>query len=129
MSDGADRPARKVRPWRIPAGTAGRQGAACVIVRFRLTLKSSKDSIDGLDITAEGPAFKARVRAVPEDGAANAALERLAAAWLQVPKSTVSLISGAKSRVKTLAIGGDPAILEDRLQAKFTEDSKNAFNT
>ncbi len=128
MSDGADRPAHKVRPWRITGGNAGRQGAACVIVRFRLTPKSSKDSIDGLDITAEGPAFKVRVRAVPEDGAANAALERLAAAWLQVPKSAVSLISGAKSRVKTLAIGGDPAILDKKLQAKFTEVSKNTFN-
>ena len=117
------------RPWRAAVGGAGRQGAACVIVRFRLTPKSSKDSIDGLDITAEGPAFKVRVCAVPEDGAANAALERLAAAWLQVPKSAVSLISGAKSRVKTLAIGGDPAILDKKLQAKFTEISKNTFNT
>jgi uncharacterized protein YggU (UPF0235/DUF167 family) len=102
-------------PWR--------QGAACVIVRFRLTPKSSKDSIDGLEITAEGRAFKARVRAVPEDGEANAALEKLVASWLDVPKSAVSLVSGAKSRVKNLAIGGDPKSLEHKLAAKLADAS------
>ena len=99
------------RPWR--------HADACVIVRFRLTPKSSKDTIDGLEATAEGPAFKARVRAVPEDGAANAALERLAAAWLDVPKSTVRLIAGAKSRVKSLAIYGETHAIEGRLTERF----------
>lgn len=98
-------------PWR--------HADACVIVRFRLTPKSSKDTIDGLESTAEGPAFKARVRAVPEDGAANAALEKLVAGWLDVPKRTVRLIAGGKSRVKTLAIDGDAGTLEGRLRAKF----------
>lgn len=105
-------------PWR--------QGDACVIVRFRLTPKSSKDSIDGLEITAEGRAFKARVRAVPEDGAANAALEKLVAGWLDVPKSAVSLVSGQKSRVKCLAIGGDLKSLDMKLSAKFAEASASA---
>jgi uncharacterized protein len=108
-------PAPADRPWRL----AGRPGAACVIVRFRLTPKSSKDGIDGLLITAEGPAFTARVRAIPEDGAANAALERLVAEWLQVPKSAVVLAGGAKSRVKTVSVGGNMDELEGRLQAKW----------
>lgn len=108
----------------MPHGLTGldlpwRQADACVIVRFRLTPKSSKDSVDGLETTAEGPAFKARVRAVPEDGAANAALEKLVAGWLDVPKSTVSLVSGGKSRVKSLAIAGDVQTLQGRLAARF----------
>ena len=98
-------------PWRHAAGG--------LVVRFRLTPKSSKDAIDGLEMTADGPAFKARVRALPEDGAANAALEKLAAAWLGVPKSAVRLVSGGKSRVKTLAVEGDPAAIADRLYARF----------
>ena len=98
-------------PWR--------HAAACVIVRFRLTPKSSKDAVDGLETTAEGPAFKARVRAVPEDGAANAALEKLVAGWLDVPKSSVHLVSGAKSRVKSCAVEGDPGVIEGRLAAHF----------
>ena len=102
----------------------GRHGDAGVIVRFRLMPKSSKDAVDGLEMTAEGKAFKARVRAVPEDGAANAALEKLAAEWLGIPKSSVSLISGSKSRVKTLRFSGDVKILEDRLQARLLDVSK-----
>ncbi len=98
-------------PWR--------HADACVIVRFRLTPKSSKDTIDGLEITADGPAFKARVRAIPEDGAANAALERLVAEWLQVPKSAVTLASGGKSRVKSLRIEGDATAIEARLRARM----------
>jgi len=98
-------------PWR--------HADACVIVRFRLTPKSFKDIIDGLEATAEGPAFKARVRAPPEDGAANTALQRLAAVWLDVPKSAVRLIAGGKSRVKSLAIDGDVRTIEGRLQARF----------
>lgn len=98
-------------PWR--------HADACVIVRFRLTPKSSKDAIDGLETTTDGPAFKARVRAVPEDGAANSALEKLVAGWLEVPKSTVRLVSGGKSRVKSLAVDGDVHMLEGRLAARF----------
>lgn len=74
--------------------------------------------MEGIEATADGPAFKARVRAVPEDGAANAALEKLVAGWLDVAKSGVRLASGAKSRVKVLDVDGDPlqlvAILEQK---------------
>jgi uncharacterized protein YggU (UPF0235/DUF167 family) len=98
-------------PWREAAGG--------FFVRFRLTPKSSKDAIEGPEMTADGPAFKARVRAVPEDGAANAALEKLVAAWLGVPKSAVRLVSGGKSRVKTVAVEGDPAAIAVRLAARF----------
>ncbi len=107
------RTADEPQPWR--------HGDACVIVRFRLTPKSSKDAIDGLELTAEGPAFKARVRALPEDGAANAALERLVALWLDLPKSSVRLIAGGKSRVKTIAAGGDITTIEARLRTKLAE--------
>jgi uncharacterized protein len=106
-------------PWRIAGRPLKRLGAECVIVRFRLTPKSAKDSIDGLLTTAEGPAFKARVRAVPVDGAANAALERLVAEWLDVPKPAVTLAGGAKSRVKTVSIGGNARDLDAKLQAKL----------
>ena len=107
----------------------GRHGDAGVIVRFRLMPKSSKDAVDGLEMTAEGEAFKARVRAVPEDGAANAALMRLAAEWLGIPKSSVSLISGAKSRVKSFSVRGGVTTLIDRLQVKLHGISENTINT
>lgn len=107
-------PADGDRPWRL--------GAACVIVRVRLTPKSSKDAIDGLESTPEGAALKARVRAVPEDGKANTAVAHLLAEWLGVPRSTAEVTGGAKSRVKSVTIrGGDTAqlqrLLEDRIAA------------
>ncbi len=100
-------------PWR--------KGAGCVIVRVRLTPKSSIEGVGGVEPTAEGAAFATRVRAVPAEGEANAALERLVARWLDVPKSTVRVTHGAKSRVKSLTISGETGCLEARLMAKLGE--------
>ena len=107
-----------------PAGKAWRHGSACVIAHFRLTPKSSKEAIDGVIETPDGPAFQARVRALPEDGAANRALEELAARWLGVPKRWVSLATGGKSRLKSLRISGDPDALERLLQERMSELKK-----
>lgn len=101
-----------------PEPRAWRRGKDCVIVRVRLTPKSARTLIDGIGETADGPAVLARVNAVPEDGAANAALEQLIARWLDVPKTAVSLVQGGKSRVKSLSISGDEDALEALLSAK-----------
>lgn len=96
-------------PWRL--------GAGCVIVRVRLTPKSSKDAIDGVEATADGPALRARVRAVPADGEANAAITKLVAQWLGIAKSSVTLAQGGKSRVKSLEITGNVEDVVARLEA------------
>lgn len=106
-----------------PAGTAWRRDGACVIARFRLTPKSTKEAVDGVVETPDGPALHARVRALPEDGAANRALEELVARWLGVAKQSVSLARGGKSRLKSLRISGDPDVL-DRLLRDRTEPFK-----
>lgn len=107
-----------------PAERAWRHDSACVIARFRLTPKSSKEAVDGVVETPDGPAFQARVRAIPEDGAANRALEELVARWLGVAKQSVSLAKGGKSRLKSLRISGDPDELERRLQDRISEFKK-----
>ena len=99
------------QPWRTANG--------CVIVRVRLTPKSSIEGVGGVAPSAEGVAFAARVRAVPAEGEANAALEKLVARWLDVPKSTVRVTSGGKSRIKSLTISGKTDCLEQRLKAKL----------
>ena len=82
----------------------------------RLTPKSSKDELAGLGEAADGSAHLiARVRAAPEKGAANAALERLLAERLGVPRSAVELLSGKTSRLKTVRLSGDPEALAQRL--------------
>ncbi len=98
-------------PWREAPG--------CVIVRVRLTPKSSLDAIEGLEATADGPALKARVRALPSEGEANRAVERVLADWLGVPKTSVTVAGGGKSRVKSLKITGEVKELKDRLQTRL----------
>lgn len=88
-------------------------------MRVRITPKSSKDMIDGIETTAEGPALKARVRAVPADGEANQALLTLLAGWLGVPKSSLRLAHGGKSRVKSVEITGSSERIETRLAERL----------
>ena len=108
------------RPWRA--------GEGCVIVRVRLTPKSSLDVVEGLEATADGLALKARVRAVPAEGGANTALVKLLSLWLGVPKSALSLVGGGKSRVKSVAISGDRSAIEARLAERTARFQKNDQN-
>jgi uncharacterized protein YggU (UPF0235/DUF167 family) len=80
-------------PWRVvPDG---------VEVRVRATPRAGRDAIDGLETLADGrTALKIRVRAAPEDGAANEAVRRLLAKVLKAGVSAVTLKAGATSRVK-----------------------------
>lgn len=83
----------------------------------RLTPKSARDGIDGVEETGDGRAhLKARVRAVPEDGKANAALEKLLAKSLGIAARDVSIGAGATSRLKQVKISGDPEALALQLE-------------
>lgn len=95
-------------PWRTVAGG--------LMVRVRLTPKSSSDAVEGLCDTADGPALKARVRAIPADGKANEALVRLMADVLGVARTRVSLASGATSRIKSVVVAGPVADLTSALK-------------
>ena len=86
-------------PWRT-SGDA-------VLLSLRLTPKSSKDALEGIEALADGRrVLKARVRAVPEDGKANLALLRLLAAQLDLPIRALTLASGATGRTKVIRIEG-----------------------
>ena len=72
---------------------------------------ASKDAIEGLGEDASGQSFlKVRVRAMPEKGKANAAIEVLLAKALGLPKSAVSVEKGETQRIKTVRISADPSI-------------------
>ncbi len=87
-----------------------------VTLWLRLTPKGGRDGVDGVETMADGKTvLKARVRAAPEDGKANAALIELIARALSVPKKAVTIRSGETSRVKKLFIAGDPATTIDAL--------------
>ena len=73
----------------------------------RLTPRGGADRIDGWDADAVGRAvLKARVRAAPADGQANAALIALIARALAIRRSDVVISRGATARLKALEIEG-----------------------
>jgi len=93
----------------VAAWTAAGDG---VTVSVRLTPKSGRDSIDGVETLADGRAvLKVRVRAAPFEGEANAALGRVLAKALGVPPRSVAIVAGATSRIKRVKIVGDAAAL------------------
>ncbi|MFV0296214.1 MAG: DUF167 family protein [Hyphomicrobiaceae bacterium] len=100
-------------------GVAWRHDKAGLLVRVRVTPKAQRDSVEGCETTADGEALKVRVRAVPADGAANTAVTRIVADWLGVPKSSVSLAAGGKSRIKTLLVAGDAAALDAKMRSRL----------
>ncbi|MCS6626997.1 DUF167 family protein [Roseibacterium beibuensis] len=84
----------------------------------RLTPGASADRIDGWDVDAEGrPVLQVRVRARPVEGEANAALLKLLAKTLGVPKSAVTLDRGGQSRLKMIAVDG---LSDEDLRARLT---------
>jgi len=92
------------RPWSAEA--------AGVLLTVRLTPKGRRDSIDGIAALADGQTvLKARVRAAPTEGEANAALVALLAKALRVAPGLVSIAGGATARVKRVRIAGDSASL------------------
>lgn len=93
---------------------------ADLVLRIRLTPRADRDRIDGVKTLSDGTeVLAARVRAVPEDGKANAALCVLVAGAAGVARSAVSVEAGATQRVKTVRIsdGGEEA---DAALAQFS---------
>src|SRR6202166_3073366 len=96
-------------PWRY--STQGISGA------LRVTPRGGRDDIDGVETLANGRSVvKVRVRAVAEGGEANRAVTELLAKALGVPKAKVRILSGATSRLKQVAVDGDPAKLGEALR-------------
>jgi hypothetical protein len=87
-------------------------------VHVRLRPGSRREGVDGIETTAEGAALKVLVRAAPEKGAANAALARTVAEWLGIAKSSVEVVAGARSRLKTIFITGERTELVSLIAAR-----------
>jgi uncharacterized protein (TIGR00251 family) len=96
-------------PWRYST-----QG---VSVALRVTPRGGRDDIDGIETLADGrTVLKLRVRAIAESGEANRAVMELMAKALGVPKARVRILSGTTSRLKQIAIDGEPAKLGEALR-------------
>src|SRR3981081_1464489 len=98
-----------MEPWRYsPQG---------ISVAWRVTPRGGRDDIDGVETLASGRSVvKVRVRAIADGGEANRAVTELLAKALGVPKARVRILSGTTSRLKQIAVDGDPAKLGDALR-------------
>lgn len=95
-------------PWRYSS-----EG---VSVALRVTPRGGRDDIDGVETLANGRSvIKVRVRAIAEGGEANRAVTELLAKALGVPKARVKILSGVTSRLKQVAVDGDPKGLGETL--------------
>lgn len=83
-----------------------------LVITVRLTPRGGRDAIDGIERLAHGRSVvKARVRAAPNAGEANAALVALLAKTLGVAARDVTLIAGTSARIKRIKIRGPGAPL------------------
>jgi uncharacterized protein YggU (UPF0235/DUF167 family) len=82
----------------------------------RLRLRVSPGATRPCVVGRHGGGWKIRVAAAPEGGRANAAVIRLLADALSVPRDAVTLVSGHGGRDKIVELAGlGPAQIERRL--------------
>jgi uncharacterized protein YggU (UPF0235/DUF167 family) len=72
-------------------------------MRLRVTPRASSERI-AVEETPDGPLVRVWVTAPPAEGAANAAVIKLLAKALRIPKSRLEIAAGAGSRDKRLRI-------------------------
>src|SRR6201994_4015741 len=104
-----------MNPWRYSPGG--------ISVSLRVTPRGGRDAVDGIETLANGRSVvKVRVRAIAEGGEANRAVTELLAKALGVSRTSVRVLSGATSRVKQIAVDGDPGKLGEALRVLTTRE-------
>ena len=94
-----------------------RRDGADLVVEVRLTPRGGTDRIDGVKTLSDGrTVVAARVKAVPEDGKANAAVAALMATTAGLPKSAAAVVSGSTARLKAIRLSGANDEAEARLK-------------
>lgn len=82
-----------------------------VRIAVRVTPRSGRESIEA----GAGGVVSVHVTAPPDDGKANAAVCRVVAGALGLPKSAVAVVRGHTARTKTLEVSGIDAAEVERL--------------
>jgi uncharacterized protein len=89
----------------------------------RVKLRVQPGALRAEIVGRHGEAWKVRVRAAPERGAANDAVVELLAESLALPRRDVRLVSGHTARVKIVELDGlAPAEAEARLASSARKD-------
>jgi uncharacterized protein len=114
-----------VAPITAPTLVPWRATDEGVLLAVRVTPRGGRDAVDGIDVLSDGrEILKVRVRAAPEDGAANAAVVKLLAATLKLRRSDIEVIAGATARVKQILLRGEPQVLMALLAQRYGQATK-----
>ena len=87
-----------------------------VLVTIKVTPRARQE---GIEPPGSDAALRVRVTAPPDDGKANAAVIALLARSWDVPKSTLSIATGAASRRKRVHVRGEPNALLRQIAARI----------
>jgi uncharacterized protein (TIGR00251 family) len=88
-------------------------------------LRVSPGAAKAAVVGRHGDAWKVRVAAAPERGRANEAVLELLAETLELPRSSVTLVSGGGSRDKIVALAGiSPEEIERRLATAGGQETR-----
>ena len=90
-----------------------RDSAAGVVFTVRVQPRARKNAITGV----VGDAIKLALTAPPVEGRANEAVIRFFADLFEIPRSSVTIASGATSRTKVLRIAG---VSKEKIQERLT---------
>jgi uncharacterized protein (TIGR00251 family) len=83
-----------------------------VVITVRVIPRAAKAGVAG----TRGDALLVRLQAPPVEGSANAELLDVLARALEVPKRSISIVTGERSRQKRVRVDGiDPATAQSRL--------------
>lgn len=88
-------------------------------LKLRVTPNAKRDAVIGARSWGEETRLLVRVRAPAEDGKANVAVTRVVARWLDLAPQAVGLVSGERSRLKTVVATGEPDALSRRLAERL----------
>ena len=103
-----------------PPETVLRSTGESILLPVRLTPSARRNAIAGIAEDADGTRrLKVSVTAIPEGGKANAALIKLLAKSWRLPKSAISIKSGASARTKTLLVEGSPGVLLTQIKKEL----------
>ena len=86
------------------------------LIAVRVTPRSAKPGIGEWKSDVDGRSFlEVRVAAAPADGAANDEVIRLLAKALDLPKSSLAIVSGQTARLKRIEVTLDEAEIRARI--------------
>jgi uncharacterized protein (TIGR00251 family) len=90
-----------------------------VLLRVCLTPKASLERVGELFEHPSGMVIKASVRALPDKGKANQAIIKLLSKEFRRPKTSLDLVSGMQSRVKTVKFSGNSEEITKLFEKRF----------